>query len=108
MEGAYAMSKVLLGLLCGMGFGVVDVLLMLPLQFEDRTAAMTGAFFNRFAIGFVIGATNLPVAGWVSGLLFGLLLSLPEAIITRAWVPIMSIGAVGGVIIGFIVSRWGI
>ena len=102
------MSKMVLGLLCGMGFGVVDVLVMLPLQLEDRTAAMTGAFFNRFAIGFVIGATNLPVAGWVRGLLFGLLLSLPEAIITKAWAPIMGIGAVGGVIIGFIVSRWGI
>ena len=102
------MSKILLGLLCGMGFGVVDVLLMLPLQFEDRTAAMTGTFFNRFAIGFVIGATNLPVAGWVRGLLFGLMLSLPEAIITKAWAPIMAVGAVGGVIIGFIVSKWGI
>ncbi len=102
------MSKMLLGLLCGMGFGVVDVLVMLPLQFEDRTAALTGAFFNRFAIGFVIGATNLPVAGWVHGLLFGLLLSLPDAIITKAWAPIMGFGAIGGVIIGFIVSKWGI
>ena len=102
------MSKMVLGLLCGMGFGVVDVLLMLPLQLENRTAAMTGAFFNRFAIGFVIGATNLPLPGWVRGLLFGLLLSLPDAIITKAWAPIMAVGAVGGVIIGFIVSRWGI
>ncbi|MCK5527794.1 MAG: hypothetical protein KAJ05_11640 [Candidatus Latescibacteria bacterium] len=102
------MSKMVLGLLCGMGFGVVDMLLMLPLQLENRTAAMTGAFFNRFAIGFVIGATNLPLPGWVRGLLFGLLLSLPDAIITKAWAPIMAVGAVGGVIIGFIVSRWGI
>ena len=102
------MSKMVLGLLCGMGFGVVDVLLMLPLQLENRTAAMTGAFFNRFAIGFVIGATNLPLPGWVRGLLFGLLLSLPDAIITKAWAPIMAVGAVGGVIIGFIVSRWGV
>ena len=102
------MSKILLGLLCGMGFGVLDVLVMIPLQFEDRTAAMTGAFFNRFAIGFVIGATDLPLPGWVRGLLFGLLLSLPDAIITKAWAPIMGIGAVGGVIIGFIVSKWGV
>ncbi len=102
------MSKMVLGLLCGMGFGVVDVLLMIPLQFEDRAAAMTGAFFNRFAIGFVIGATNLPLPGWIRGLLFGLLLSLPDAIITKAWVPIMAVGAIGGVIIGLIVSRWGV
>lgn len=108
VKGACAMSKMVLGLLCGVGFGVVDVLVMIPLQFEDRTAAMTGAFFNRFAIGFVIGATDLPVAGWVRGLLFGLLLSLPDAIITKAWAPIMGIGAIGGVIIGFIVSKWGV
>jgi hypothetical protein len=41
-------------------------------------------FINRFAVGFVIGASNLPVPGWLSGLIFGVLLSLPDAIITKA------------------------
>jgi hypothetical protein len=68
---------------------------------------MAGAFVNRFAIGFVIGATDLPLAGWLSGLLFGLLLSLPDAIITKAWIPIMALGAVGGLVIGFVVGAWG-
>jgi len=27
---------------------------MLPLTFNDKTAALAGAFLNRFAIGFVI------------------------------------------------------
>ena len=64
--------------------------------------AMSGAFVNRFAVGFVIGATNLPLPAWASGLLFGLLLSLPDAIITKAYAPILILGAVGGGIIGWL------
>ena len=101
------MSKLLLGTICGLIFGGIDVLLMIPLSFSDKTAAMTGAFINRFAIGFVIGATELKLPGWARGLLFGLLLSLPDAIITKAWAPILGTGIVGGLIIGFVVGRWG-
>ena len=101
------MSKLLLGTICGLIFGGIDVLLMIPLSFSDKTAAITGAFINRFAIGFVIGATNLHLPGWARGLLFGLLLSLPDAIITKAWAPIIGTGIVGGLIIGFVVGRWG-
>lgn len=101
------MSKILLGILCGIVFGGVSVATMIPLPFEDKKAAMAGAFVNRFAIGVVIGATDLPLASWLSGLLFGLLLSLPDAIITKAWLPILTLGAVGGAVIGFIIGAWG-
>ena len=80
---------------------------MIPLKLEDKRTAMVGAFTNRFAIGFVIGATDLPMAGWLNGLLFGLLLSLPDAIITKAWIPIMVLGAIGGVVIGLVIGTWG-
>jgi len=33
--------------------------------------------------------------------------SLPDAIITKAWAPIIGTGIVGGLIIGFVVGRWG-
>jgi hypothetical protein len=102
------MNKTLLGLICGMAFGVVDVLLMIPLHFPDKKAAMLGAFFSRFAIGFFIGVTTLPIPPWSKGLLVGFLISLPDAIITKSYAPILGIGAVGGVIIGFIVGKWGI
>jgi hypothetical protein len=80
---------------------------MIPLEFSDKKAALAGAFLNRFSIGFVIGAARLPMPGWASGLVFGLLLSLADAIITRVYVPIILLGAVGGAIIGAIVSKWG-
>ena len=101
------MSKIILGLICGVVFGIIDILIMLPMAFEDKKAALAGAFVNRFSIGFVVGAADLPLASWLNGLLFGLLLSLPDAIITKAWAPIMGIGAVGGIVIGLIIGKWG-
>jgi hypothetical protein len=103
----HAMSRRVLGSICGIVFGLVSVATMIPLHFDDKRAAVTSAFINRFAIGFVIGAATLPVAGWLSGLIFGLLLSLPDAIITKAYAPILSLGMIGGVIIGVVVSTWG-
>jgi hypothetical protein len=102
------MSKVLLGILCGIVFGGLSVATMIPLKMENKGSAMAAAFVNRFAIGFAIGAAELPLAGWLSGLIFGLLISLPEAIITKAWAPIMAIGAVGGTVIGLIVGARGV
>jgi len=101
------MSKILLGIICGVVFGILDVLIMIPLEFEDKRAAMLGAFVNRFSIGVVVGAADLPIAPWLSGLVFGVLLSLPDAIITKAYVPIIAVGAVGGIVIGLVVGAWG-
>jgi len=75
--------------------------------FADKRAALTAAFLNRFAIGFAIGAAQLPWPGWLVGLTFGLLLSVPEAIITKAWAPIIGMGGVGGLVIGVAVAHWG-
>src|SRR5215470_2960690 len=89
------MSKILLGLIAGLVFGALDVALMLPMSFPDKTTALLGAFISRFAIGFVIGCVHLPSwPGWVVGLLFGLLISLPDAIITHKYVPILVLGGI--------------
>jgi len=101
------MTKITLGIICGFAFGIIDVLLMIPLEFEDRTSAMSAAFVSRFAIGFFIGASNLRLPGWAGGLLIGLIVSIPDAIITKAYLPILITGAVGGVVIGSLVGRWG-
>src|SRR5690242_7319288 len=102
------MSRILLGTICGLVYGALSAASMIPLSFTDKTAALTGAFLNRFAIGFVIGAARLPLSSWAQGLIFGILLSLPDAIITKTYAPILILGAVGGVIIGFIVGKWGV
>jgi len=101
------MSRIYLGVICGLVFGGLDTALMIPLSFPDKRAAMLGAFIARFGLGFVICNIRLPWRGWAVGLLLGILLSLPDAIITKAMVPILASGAVGGVVVGWIASRFG-
>jgi hypothetical protein len=87
------MSKIILGLISGLVFGALDVSLMLPMSLPGKTTALLGAFTSRFAIGLVIGCVQLPAwPGWSVGLFFGLLLSLPDAIITHKYLPILVVG----------------
>lgn len=99
------MNKLLSGIIAGLVFGIIDVLLMIPLPIEDKFTAMLGSFVGRFAIGFFIATTDIPTPFWLKGILVGLLLSLPDAIITKTYAPILGIGMVGGLIIGLILSK---
>lgn len=102
-----AMSRLIVAFLCGLIFGAVDVALMLPMSFPDKRTALMAAFFSRFGIGFVIPLIELPAwPGWLVGLVVGILLSLPDAIITKTYGPILLSGAVGGLIIGGITHGW--
>ena len=95
------------GLISGLVFGVVTVATMLPMQFPGgKTTALVAAFISRFGVGLVIGCVQLPWPGWIIGITFGLLLSIPSALITKAYAPIMIIGAVGGLVIGGILHGW--
>ncbi|HXU32405.1 MAG TPA: hypothetical protein VN851_17705 [Thermoanaerobaculia bacterium] len=100
------MSNVMLGVVAGLVFGALSVALMIPMSFPDKRAALSAAFVERFAIGLVIGCVQLPWSGWLVGLAFGLLLSLPSALITKAYLPILGIGGLGGLIIGGIIHGW--
>ena len=100
------MPNVLLGIVAGIVFGAASVAMMLPMSFPDKSLALTAAFVDRFAIGVVIGCIQLPWPGWATGLTFGLLLSLPSAIITKAYAPILIVGALGGLIIGGVIHGW--
>ena len=94
------------GVVSGVIFGAFSVALMLPMSFPDKTTALLAAFASRFAIGVVIGCVQLPWPGWTSGLFFGILLSLPDAIVTKAYLPILAVGAIGGAVIGGILHGW--
>ena len=100
------MSKLITGVIAGILFGGVAVAMMLPLSFPDKRTALLAAFASRFGIGLVIGCVQLPWPGWVTGLVFGLLLSIPDALITKAYAPILGLGAVGGVVIGGVIHGW--
>jgi len=103
------MSRLAVGLICGLIFGAVDVALMLPMSFPNKRTALLAAFLSRFGIGLVIPLVNLPTwPGWLVGVTFGVLLSLPDAIVTKAYVPILIGGAIGGLVVGGITRGWGV
>ena len=103
------MSRVAVGLIAGLIFGAVDVALMLPMSFPDKRTALVAAFLSRFGIGLVIPLVNLPTwPGWLVGVTFGVLLSLPDAVVTKAYAPILISGSIGGLIIGGITRGWGV
>ena len=98
------MHPIALGLLGGVVFGALAVLLMLPMQFPDKRTALTAAFLSRFAIGFLIPFCHLPLPAPVAGALVGLLISVPDAVITKAYGPVIGVGVVGGSILGWVAS----
>jgi hypothetical protein len=99
-------NPIMFGLIAGLVFGAVDVALMLPMEFPDKKTALMGAFLSRFAIGFLIPLVRLPLPPWAIGALVGLLISLPDAAITKAYAPILASGVVGGCLIGWAAGRW--
>ena len=101
------MSHQMLGVIAGLVFGALTVGLMTRMAFPDKVAALSAAFVERFAIGAVIGCIQLPWPGWLVGVSFGLLLSIPSALITKAYVPILIMGSLGGLVIGGTIHGWG-
>ena len=95
------MTHIVKGLVVGVIFGIVSIIPMMSMTFEDKTRAITASFISRFAIGFIIINMELPVPGWVKGGLVGLILSLPDAIVTKQYAPILGLGLIGGIICGF-------
>ncbi|MEK6646331.1 MAG: hypothetical protein AABY84_06640 [Candidatus Firestonebacteria bacterium] len=99
------MNRIIFGIICGLGFGIIDVLIMIPLKFENnrkKIDAMSSAFLERFMLGFLIPNIELGIHPVFTGIFLGVGLSLPAAIITRVYAPIIVIGIIGGAIIGFI------
>ena len=98
------MTPLVHGLISGLVFGALSAASMLPMSFPDKHAALLGAFCNRFGIGLVIPLAHVALSGspgWALGAGLGLLLSLPDAIITKAYAPILILGTLGGALIGY-------
>ena len=98
-------SPMLFGLLAGVGFGTVAVGLMLPMDFTDKPTALQAAFLSRFAIGFLIPFCKLPLPPAAIGVVIGLLVSLPDAVVTKAYAPILVVGVLGGALIGWLSGK---
>ena len=101
------MNRVIFGVICGLVFGIIDVIIMLPMKFDGKKKkieAITAAFIERFMLGFIIPNINIGLHPIITGGLLGIGLSVPTSIITRAYIPINAIGVAGGIIIGIITN----
>src|SRR5215203_5183930 len=101
------MPRLWLGLALGLVYGALSAASMVPLAFPDKRAALLGAFLNRLAIGLTIGAVIGAPEITAIGLVVGVVLSAADAVITKAYAPILILGAVGGAVIGWLVGRFG-
>jgi hypothetical protein len=91
--------------LAGLVTGTLAVLAMLPIPFptlEERRLALVTAFVDRTVLGFIVGpvARGLGVNGVLAGLVLGVGLSVGAALVTRAYLPIIGLGAVFGIGVG--------
>lgn len=101
------MNHIVLGLMLGVLAGTIVVALMLPMTFPDKRAALSAAFVSRFSIGFLTANTVLPIHPAATGALIGLFLSIPDAIVTRAYLPVLVIGTILGTLCGVAILFWG-
>lgn len=99
------MTNLKIGILLGLAFAFIDALLMIPIPMADKALAILGASINRFSIGLFIPLIAYPTKGWIRGIIVGLLLSLPDAIIAKSFIPIIAIGLVGGFICGLVTNK---
>jgi hypothetical protein len=100
------MSALAFGIIAGLAFGALSVGLMLPMSFPDKAIALLAAFTDRFAIGFLVPLVSLPLPGWARGAIVGLLISIPSAIVTKTYAPIIVAGTVGAALIGWLATKF--
>jgi hypothetical protein len=94
------LNHIVLGLLLGLAAGIVVVALMAPMSFPDKRAALAAAFVSRFSIGFLTANVALPLQSIALGAALGLVLSIPDALVTKAYAPVLIIGTVLGGLCG--------
>jgi hypothetical protein len=100
------MPRLTLGVILGLSIGIADVLLMLPLTFPNKRTALLAAFCSRFSLGFFAATINVRLSPIAAGILAGLLTSIPDAIVTKAYAPILGTGVIFGAVAGWVVGRW--
>ena len=99
------MPRATSGVILGLSIGIADVLLMLPLSFPDKRTALLAAFCSRFSPGFFAATINVRLPPIAAGILVGVLTSIPDAIVTKAYAPILVTGVIFGAVAGWVVGR---
>jgi hypothetical protein len=101
------MNRIMVGVLLGILFGVIDVLMTVLGNHPERTTGMLlQAFSSRFAIGFLGANLSLGVHPVLAGALAGLLISLPDAFALKVYVGVLGTGVLFGALAGWAANTW--
>jgi hypothetical protein len=102
------MNKLWIGLLCGVLFGLADVLMTVFGKHPDMTRTMLlQAFSSRFAIGVLAATVTLQLHPILAGAIVGLLISLPDAFGLHSYAGVLGTGLLFGALTGWAAKMWG-
>lgn len=102
------MNRRLLGLACGVAFGVCDILLTVFGNHPDVSRAMLlQAFTSRLAIGILGANVSLGMDQIWAGAVAGFLISLPDAFALHSYVGVLGTGLLFGGVAGWVSKTWG-
>ena len=99
------MSNMAFGILSGLSFAALTFLIMLPMKWKskrEKTEAILAATIERFTIGFIVVNVQIFPFAPLNGFVIGIVMSVPSAIITRAYVPVLLVGGLGASLVGFV------
>src|SRR5438552_925358 len=103
------MNRVILGILCGIVFGLLDASMVMFGTHPDKSLPMLlQAFSSRFAIGFLAANVAVRIHPAISGALVGLLISLPDAFGLKSYVGVLGTGLIFGAIAGWLLKHGGV
>jgi hypothetical protein len=102
------MNRLVLGILCGVVFGLIDVLMTVFGKHPDVSRNMLlQAFSSRFAVGILAATVTLPLHPILAGAIVGLLISLPDALGLNSYVGVLGTGLLFGGLTAWAVKMWG-
>ena len=102
------MNRLWIGILCGVAFGIVDVLMTVFGKHPDMTRTiLLQAFSSRFAIGVLAATVTLPVHPILAGAIVGLLISLPDAFGLHSYAGVLGTGLLFGALTAWATRMWG-
>jgi hypothetical protein len=102
------LNRLVIGILCGILFGLADVLMTVFGNHPERTTGiLLQAFTSRFAIGLLAANISFGIHPILAGALVGLLISLPDAFGLKTYIGILGTGVLFGALTGAAVKAWG-
>ena len=102
------MNRLWIGVLCGVAFGIVDVLMTVFGKHPEMTRTMLlQAFSSRFAIGVLAATVTLPVHPILAGAIVGVLISLPDAFGLHSYAGVLGTGLLFGALTAWTARKWG-